>query len=244
MDIKTLATGSTGNAYLISDGQTRLLLECGMPFRKLMIASGYSLSKVTACLVTHEHNDHARAIQDVLDHGIPVYCSEGTAIRKCVDNYHLTGQLHSLHSMSPVTIDTLTVMPFATEHDAAEPLGFMIYSAATGDRLLFATDTARLDYDFPGLTDIMIECNHMGEESMADTNAFLAERVLSSHMSLDECLRFLRRQDLSEVRAIRLIHLSSSHADPAVMKKAVAAATGKPVIIAGEERSATEWRRF
>ncbi len=235
MDIKVLATGSTGNAYIVSDGHTKLLLECGLPYRCLMQASGYSLHGVDACLVTHEHNDHARAIRDVMDHGIPVYCSEGTAIHKGVDGYHLTGMQRTLHNMFPTEIGTFTVLPFDTDHDAAEPLGFMIYSQATGERLLFATDTASLDYDFPDLTHIMVECNNMGIAAMGDTNAFLADRILTSHLSLEECLRFLRRQDLSQVQVIYLIHMSAAHGDPEAMHNAIAAATGKRIIVAGYE---------
>ena len=33
MEIKTLASGSTGNAYLVGDGTTTLLLECGISMR-------------------------------------------------------------------------------------------------------------------------------------------------------------------------------------------------------------------
>lgn len=36
MEIKTLASGSTGNAYLVGDGTTTLLLECGISMRELM----------------------------------------------------------------------------------------------------------------------------------------------------------------------------------------------------------------
>ena len=81
MEIKTLASGSTGNAYLVGDGTTTLLLECGISMRELMRRSRFTLSRVDACLITHEHGDHARAVHDVMARGIPVYCSEGTAAK-------------------------------------------------------------------------------------------------------------------------------------------------------------------
>ena len=81
MEIKTLASGSTGNAYLVGDGTTTLLLECGISMRELMRRSRFTLSRVDACLITHEHGDHARAVHDVMARGIPVYCSEEMCIR-------------------------------------------------------------------------------------------------------------------------------------------------------------------
>lgn len=52
------------------------------------------------------------------------------------------------------------MLPVKTEHDAKEPLGFLIYSRTTREKLLFATDTYYIRYRFPGLTHIMIECNY------------------------------------------------------------------------------------
>ena len=94
MEIKTLASGSTGNAYLVGDGTTTLLLECGISMRELMRRSRFTLSRVDACLITHEHGDHARAVHDVMARGIPVYCSEGTAAKLGYRHYRRASLFH------------------------------------------------------------------------------------------------------------------------------------------------------
>ena len=53
--IKTLASGSTGNAYHISDGSTSLLIECGIPIAKIKQGLNYRLSGVDGCLISHQH---------------------------------------------------------------------------------------------------------------------------------------------------------------------------------------------
>lgn len=233
MKIKTLATGSTGNAYLVDDGCTVLLLECGIPLRELMRRSKYSLSCVSACLITHEHGDHARAVKQLIGLGIPIWCSKGTATALKIDGEPV---VHSeMRAGHVVQIGTMAIMPIAVEHDAAEPLGWLIYSEASSQRLVFLTDTRIADVSLPAVHHIMVECNHMGLDSMGQTNAYHADRVVRNHMSLDDCIRFLLRQDLSQVQDIRLIHISNSHGDPMAMRNAVAAATGRQVIIAGQE---------
>ena len=232
MEIKTLASGSTGNAYLVGDGTTTLLLECGISMRELMRRSRFTLSRVDACLITHEHGDHARAVHDVMARGIPVYCSEGTAGFLGI---HESAGYHRVQHGQRVDIGTFAVLPMSTCHDVAEPLGWLLESIRTGERLVFLTDTSRAEDTFPPLDHILIECNHMGAESMADTNAYQAQRIIDNHLSLPECLAFLTHQDLSRVQDIRLLHISRRHGDPDAMRRAVAAATGKRIIIAEEE---------
>ena len=53
--IKTLASGSTGNAYHISDGKTNLLIECGIVIKKIKEALMFRLSEIDFCLISHEH---------------------------------------------------------------------------------------------------------------------------------------------------------------------------------------------
>lgn len=55
MKIKVIASGSKGNCYLIDDGETKLLIECGIPFKQIQIGCDFKLSSVAACLVSHEH---------------------------------------------------------------------------------------------------------------------------------------------------------------------------------------------
>lgn len=229
MQVKVLASGSSGNAVRVSDGKTVLLLECGLSARTLMRRGDVRLSEISACLVTHEHSDHALAAHDLLRYGIPLWCSAGTAGALGITG--AAGVHDVLQHNEALQVGSFMVVPVSVCHDAAEPLGFFLASLEDGERLVFLTDTREAPYVFPAAHHILVECNHLGIESMADTNACHARRVLENHMSLDECLTFLRRQDLSLVQEIRLIHISREHGDPDAMRRAVAAATGRRVMV-------------
>ena len=79
MKFKALASSSAGNAYIVSDKDTRILLECGVSHNKLQKLSGFKLTEFQACLVSHEHKDHAKAVADLISRGMAVYMSPGTA---------------------------------------------------------------------------------------------------------------------------------------------------------------------
>jgi len=89
MQIKTLASGSTGNAYYVSAGQTSLLLECGIPITKIKQGLDYRLSETAACLVTHEHLDHAKCWRDISKAGINLIMSKGTAEALGADGHRI-----------------------------------------------------------------------------------------------------------------------------------------------------------
>lgn len=66
IDIKVLASGSKGNCYLIDNGETKLLLDAGIPFNQIQIGCDFHVSDISGCLVSHRHGDHAKAIKDLL----------------------------------------------------------------------------------------------------------------------------------------------------------------------------------
>ena len=232
MKFKALASSSSGNAYIVSDNDTRILLECGVSHSKLQKLSGFSLSEFQACLVSHEHKDHAKAVADLISRGMAVYMSPGTADALETDAVNL------IEHMEQFNVGSLDIVPFTTFHDAAEPLGFLIKSRVDGDVLAFATDTVNLRYKFPGLNILAIEANydkHILErcEKMPEKVRY---RITNSHMEIDTLCDYLRSLDLSQCREIHLLHLSDATSHEGHFLNKVARAVPKGIEITACEK--------
>lgn len=211
MRFKALASSSAGNAYLVSDGDTHILIECGLPYRNLNKLTDYKLSELAGCLVSHEHKDHAKSVPDLIKDGMNVYMSEGTA--EALE----TELVQLIEAGEQFTIGSLDIVPFATFHDAKEPLGFLIKSRSDSDILAFATDTVNLRYKFPGLNILAIEANYDTAilERCTKLPDKVRRRITNTHMEIDTLCDYLKSLDLSECREIYLLHLSdaASHAE-------------------------------
>jgi phosphoribosyl 1,2-cyclic phosphodiesterase len=77
-----LASGSKGNATVVSSGRTRILVDCGLSCRELfrrMKLVEEEPETLDAILITHEHSDHVGGLAVTARKlGIPVYFTEGT----------------------------------------------------------------------------------------------------------------------------------------------------------------------
>ena len=206
MRFEALASSSAGNAYVVSDEETHILLECGISHNKLQKLSGFSLSEFQACLVSHEHKDHAKAVEELISRGMVVYMSQGTAEALETEGAEL------IENMEQFNVGSLDIVPFTTFHDAREPLGFLIKSRVDGDVLAFATDTVNLRYKFPGLNILAIEANY--DKNILERCVKMPEkvryRIANAHMEIDTLCDYLRSLDLSECREIHLLHLSDA----------------------------------
>ncbi len=206
MRFEALASSSAGNGYIVSDQETRILLECGISHGKLQKLSGFKLSEFKACLVSHEHKDHAKCVQELVNRGMEVYMSQGTA-----EALEAEG-VQTVESMEQFSVGTFDIVPFATFHDAREPLGFLVKSRVDGDVLAFATDTVNLRYKFPGRTILAIEANY--DKAILERCERMPEkvryRITNSHMEIETLCDYLRSLDLSACREIHLLHLSDA----------------------------------
>ena len=55
IDVRVLASGSSGNCYLIDDEGTKLLFEAGIPFKKIQQGLNFKTSELVGVLISHEH---------------------------------------------------------------------------------------------------------------------------------------------------------------------------------------------
>ena len=164
--------------------------------------------------------------------GIDCYMSRGTAKALGLSGH----RLNIIKAKQQFRIGTWTILPFELQHDAQEPLGFLLANQA-GDKLLYATDTYYIKYKFRGLTHIMIECNYAADILKTNVKAGLMEpaikrRILKSHFSLKNVKDFLQANDLSKVREIWLLHMSNENSDAERFKREVQELTGKMVFVA------------
>jgi len=235
MDLKIISTGSQGNAYILSNENEALLIECGVNIKDIKKALDFDLSKVVGCIVTHEHKDHCKAFEDVLKLGIKTYPGAKTIAEINPDTFH---NAMSIESKQTFKVGNFKIMPFDVKHDAAEPLGFLIEHPDCG-KVLFLTDTYFCEYTFKGLNNIIIEANYSKEiidrKFGADSGKeFLRNRILRSHFSLANCKDMLSANDLSLTNNIVLIHLSDSNSDEKQFHKEVSELTGKNVTVASK----------
>lgn len=230
MDIQVIASGSTGNCYLISDSKTRILIECGIAWNQIKRAIKYDISNLHV-LISHSHNDHCKAAADVIKYGVDVYCSQETATAKNLSGH----RVKIVKELQQFKVGTFTVLPFDLVHDV-HCLGYLLHSEVTNEKLLFITDTQYVKYNFTGINYIMVEANY--SKAILDYNVetgklhkSLRDRIVRSHFSIDLAADFFRASDLTKAREIYLLHLSDNNSHANEFKRKIEKLTGKPVKI-------------
>lgn len=237
MEIKVLASSSEGNAYTVSDGQTTILLECGLPIGELKRKLDFKLPD--ACLVTHSHQDHAKSVKLLYRLGIPLYMSRQTAEEISnggLDDTAMAFNVHKLVHFMRVQVGTFSVLPMGMRHDVP-CLGFLLTSTVLKESVFFATDTCHIPYRLPPTEYIMVEANYdIDLVNNRITHGHLPfamkDRLTRSHMEIDDTLAWLRLQNLTKTKRIYLLHLSHGSSNASEFKRRVQEQTGIPTTIA------------
>lgn len=223
MKLKVLGSSSSGNCYLIeANNNEKLILDAGVNFKIVQKELNFNFDGIKAVLITHEHMDHLKYATNFALYGIDIYASQGT-FRKL----NLVGhRFKVIKALQQFEIDNFIVLPFDTQHDATEPLGFLIQHKITGEKLLYATDTYYIKYKFNKLNYLLIECNYNKEIAKENVkngviNKTRYTRLLESHFSLDNVIKFLKSNDLSYANNIILCHLSDTNSNQSIMQNRI-----------------------
>ena len=220
---QTFASGSSGNAALLSCGDTRLLIDMGISCRRICRALadlGLTPQDLSAVLITHEHTDHIGGLATYIKkYRTPILCTPGTARQL---HYRLAGiapLLRALPMGEPAAWGDAVITPLPTSHDCRESAAFRV---DTPDGALgYLTDTGLVEEEtYRGLlgTELLVlESNHDVDMLLSGPYPYpLKRRVLGSegHLSNADAARFAADSAREGTRSIILAHLSAENNTP------------------------------
>ena len=236
LTVVPLGSDSKGNCIYISDGVDSFLLDAGVSIRKK--AKGKvklsDIVRANACLVTHEHSDHASHVAELLDLGVDIYMTEGTKKALNIDHY----RLRTVEVEKPFKVGSTTITAYESYHDANEPCVWLL--EMPNAKVCYVVDTRKAVWDFKGLTHVIVEANYSPDilEERAKRGEIpekLKGRIRNAHMSIHDTVEWLSSLDLSSVERIYLTHLSDDNSNAGEFSRMVQSVVGLPVtVLVGE----------
>ena len=228
--VHTLASGSSGNALLLSCGDTHFLLDAGISCRRIsasLQSLGLSLQDIDAIFITHTHSDHISGLQTMLKR---TDCPIRSSDRVCREvEYRLADvwdRVDPLDLCKPFQYRDCTVTLFPTSHDAPGSCGYRIDTTDGSVGLL--TDTGYITEEaadiLPGVDLVFLEANHDIEALRSGPYPYyLKQRILGpqGHLCNEDAARFAVALAEAGASEIVLSHLSKENNTPTMAKTAV-----------------------
>lgn len=220
-----LASGSKANAYVVTAGNERLLIECGVKPSEILKAIDYDVDSVVACLLSHSHSDHCGYAKQILGYDIPIYTNNDTAIKIGLD----TLWWNELSPRHRYKFGSFAIMPLSVPHGDCPNYAYVIDHPDTG-RIVFATDCEDFSYDIKDVTTLMIEANY--SEEILLNKALDGEEIRSrseTHMEINRAISVIERLQSPKLRRVVLLHLSDGFSDERAFIEAVKEKVGDMV---------------
>ena len=224
--VTILGSGSKGNAMVIQTASHTFLVDAGFSRKELerrLHLKNIDPSSIQSIIVTHEHVDHVSGCRVFSDsHDIPTYGTFGTV--KSLKDKNKVGQKSKVFSPgNSFTLGECLVSPFSVQHDAMEPVGFVVEH---GDvKVGIATDLGAINRL---ATQRLSDCDILILESNYDYNKQrnssrtpkLIRRVLSAHGHLDnvDAMDALEVLLTPRTKYLFLTHLSGECNDPKLVE--------------------------
>lgn len=191
MVLKCLGSGSSGNCYLLQGEAETLIIEAGIPYKRILKGIDFNLMNIVGVVVSHSHQDHSKSAEDFKRAGIPVFAP------------------YDLEENDVWFRSQFTVQSFHLEHDVP-CVGFYIRHPDMGS-LVYLTDTEYCKYRFPNVNHILIEANYDSRLIQEDHPARV--HILKGHMELQTTKGFVQANKSSELRNVILCHGSEQNLD-------------------------------
>lgn len=212
-----LGSGSAGNCAYLETADARILVDAGFTPRqiRLRLASlGRAPENLSAILITHEHADHVYGLPGIAAKlNIPIYCNRAT---KEAFEFQLKTKFdcHLFDTGASFEIGDVQVDTFAVPHDAQDPVGFLLRTAA--GNIGFVTDlghmTKLVTERVRPANVLVLESNHDVKmlQNCPRRSWSLKQRILGRHGHLsNEAAAEAAAQVMSaDLKHLYLAHLS------------------------------------
>jgi phosphoribosyl 1,2-cyclic phosphodiesterase len=216
-----LASGSTGNAMVVDNGDTKVLVDAGLSAKRLeqlLKERDVDGSELDAVFVTHEHADHIKGLGAIArKYDLPVFANEKTweALDKLIGEIAAHNR-KVLETGGAVEVGSLRVESYGISHDAAEPVGYCFYAGKR--KLGLATD---LGYMSSKVKDRLQDCDAIVLETNHDVEMLrmghypwsIKRRILGDlgHLSNESAGEALADLVGGRLKRVYMAHLSRDH---------------------------------
>jgi phosphoribosyl 1,2-cyclic phosphodiesterase len=223
----SLGSGSKGNATLIDNGSTCVVIDLGFTIKETvrrLSRLGLMPQDVDAILVTHEHADHIHGVAGFArKFGTPVYLTPGTYRRKQMGELPF---LNKINCHSSFEVGSLSITPVTVPHDAKEPCQYLVSSK--GITIGILTDlghiTPHVRDKYSECDALLLECNH--DVTMLQDGSYpyqLKQRVAGDygHLNNVQAAELLDTINLERLRHLIISHISGENNLPNLAQDAV-----------------------
>lgn len=175
--------------------------------------------------------DHAKYATEYAKFGVKAYCNQDVIDKKQFPY----GSYKEVHPGKTFSVGSFRVAPLELHHDVPNN-GYLIQHPSMGT-LYFITDTYKMGNFITGIDHWLIEANYDDRILKANVedgkiDRAQANRLMLSHLSLDNTVQYLRMCEAEKSKTITLCHLSERNSNPEHFREAVAGAFGVPVFVA------------
>ena len=215
MKLITVGTGSAGNCYLLKrKDNSYIALDCGVAWKKVMIATKFRPMDIRFALVTHSHSDHSRYEMDFRRNGIDTYGVDNLTAKKTLKK------------------GDVLVTPFEVPHDV-KCYGYLI--RVDGKTIVYMTDFGYCKYTFKSwaVNTWLVACNHI---DAPDSDEAKYAHVVMGHSSLSTVKDIIQANKNQYMKNIILCHWSEE-ADTDRMVKEVQEVAGDTVNVSLAKRN-------
>lgn len=206
VEVNCLATGSTGNCYLLKIGSETVILDAGCDWNKLV--ANQNLNDVLFAYISHEHKDHSLNYEKLRLRGVK--CLDGITNQEFVKN-----QIKGKFRAENIEIYRVPILHGKVNNNA-------LIIKTPDECVLYATDFSLCEYDLSEFrfTHVLVECNYLEERAKGHVD-IKTLRQINTHMGLDGLKVFLDSLELRWCKEIDLIHMSQQYGNDVIMGSSI-----------------------